>query len=69
MKFTKKTLLSFVEIGQCASGVHFLTVFPIQMHRRPMLTLPKKIGHGHHRVMIYIHIVVLASSIFLAKFR
>ena len=26
-----------------------------------MLTLPK-IGHGHHRVMSYVHIVVLESS-------
>ena len=33
-------------------------VFPIQMNWRPMLTLPK-IGQGHHRVMIYIYIIVL----------
>ena len=31
-----------------------LKVFPIQMHRRPMLTL-SKIGQGHHSVMIYMH--------------
>ena len=47
-----------------------LTVLPIQRHRRQMLTLLlnrsrsyRKIGQGHHRVMIYIYIVVLESSI------
>ena len=39
---------------------------PIQMHRRPMLTLPK-ICQGHQRVMIYVHIVVLESSMLNAN--
>ena len=34
------------------------------MHLRPC----RKIGQGHHRVVIYIHIVVLESSILHAKF-
>ena len=44
-----------------------LKVFPIQMHWGPMLTLRKK-GQGQHRVMIYIHIVVLEPSMLHAKF-
>ena len=45
-------------------------LIPIQMHWQPMLTLSSNttVGQGHHRVMIYIHIVVLEPSMLHAKF-
>ena len=45
-----------------------LSFFPIQMHWRPKLTLPK-VGQGHRRVMIYINFVELLSVMLHAKFQ
>ena len=47
---------------------NILTIYPIQMHGRPMLTLPK-IGQCHPRVMIYINFVELLSLMLHAKFQ
>ena len=41
-----------------------LTIFPIQMHGRPML-----IGQGHPRVMIYIKFVELLTLMLHVKFQ
>ena len=45
-----------------------LTIFPIQMHGRPMLTL-LYIGQDHPMVMIYINFVELLSLMLHAKFQ
>ena len=50
----------------CSSN-RTLTIFPIQMHGRPMLTLPHKIGQSHVMVMIYINFVELYCLMLHAK--
>ena len=66
--FENINLLSLVICYKVFPLNNFLTLFPIQTHRRPNLTLSLN-WPAQPSVIIYIHFVELESSMFHAKFQ